>query len=135
MDSSSEHSDRESSDDQSDEEDGIDGEDRGRRCRRHFRQGCIGRGKGIGRRRGAGVHGSSRGRSRGRRARGRCVRGAGRVRGSTQAGESMTKRQKKVLLGDWKHEESNALYFPFAGPPPGPVTAVTEGILPPRCGA
>ena len=136
MDSSSEHSTsvRESSVDQSDEGDVVDGKnngDKGRSGGRHGRQGCIGRGRGISRSRGASVHGSNRGRSsRGRGARGRGVRGAGRARGRTGAGGSITERQKKVLLGDWKCEGSDALYFPFAGPQPGPVTAVTDDTAP-----
>ena len=132
MDSSSEHSAsvRESSVDQSDEGDVVDGEESGDKGRRG-RRGCIGRGRGVGRSRGASVHGTSRGRSsRGRGARGRGVCGAGCARGSTRAGGRMTERQKKVLLGDWKREESSALYFPFAGPQPGPVTAVTDDAAP-----
>ena len=42
----------------------------------------------------------------------------------------MTDRQRKVLLEDWKREGSDALYFPFAGPPQGPVTAVTDDTTP-----
>ena len=77
-----------------------DSGDKGRRGRGRGRRGCIGRSKGIGRSRGARVHVSSRGRSsRGRGARGRGVRGAGRARGRTGAGGSMTERQKRFCLG------------------------------------
>ena len=47
-------------------------------------------------------------------------------RGGASAGVGMSSRQKEVLLGTWKKEESNALSFNFAGPPPGPVEPVTS---------
>ena len=88
----------------------------------------IGEGRGNGRSRGASVHGSSRGRSsRGRGARVRCVCGA---RGSTQAGGSMTEAKEGFHLGT---EGSSVLHFPFAGPQPGPVTAVTDDTAPMKC--
>ena len=75
--------------------------------------------EGAGGKRSRGRGGTSRGSGR--------ASGGGRARRITRAEESMTERQKKVFLGNWK---SNALNFPFAGLPPGPVTPVTDETNP-----
>ena len=79
--------------------------------------------------RGGGVQGRSRGRGRGRgrcRGRGRSSgrgRGHGRGRGRDPFA-GLLDREKEVLCGVRRHQESNAYVCPFSDPTPGPAILV-----------
>ena len=105
----------------------LPGRRRGRRYRGVGRPGIRGRGRGRGRTRGAGTGagtgastgdgtGVGRGRGQGR------GRGRGRGSGSGRAGDSLTDRQREVLVEGWAKQDNVFADYPFRGGTPGPTT-------------